>query len=213
MTQVLVIGATGRVSALPCASAFLRPALTRPTDNAPTTTRRSSGMSFPTTPAPDNQTNADHGFVLGPDDGDAYHWLGSLTLNKVTRAHTRGDVDIVDHRVPPAYAPPVHVHRDQDEVFFIIEGELDVTCGTDAWHAGPGSLVFLPRGVAHGFAVTGTTGARTLLINAPAGFADVISELGSPANGLTLPGSDAPMPDPQRIGEVSRAHGIFPPDA
>jgi hypothetical protein len=88
-----------------------------------------------------------------------------------------------------------------------------VKCGTDAWHAGPGSLVFLPRGVAHGFTVTAATGARTLLINAPAGFADVISELGSPANGPTLPSSDAPKPDPQRIDEVSRAHGIFPTDA
>jgi hypothetical protein len=63
-------------------------------------------MSFPTIRAPDKQTNADGGFVLGPDDGDAYHWLGSLTLKKVTRADTGGDLDIVDHRVPPPISRP-----------------------------------------------------------------------------------------------------------
>lgn len=74
------------------------------------------------------------------------------------------------------------------------------------WHVGPGSVVFLPRGF-----VAGADGpARTLLINAGAGFGDVIVELGTRANDLNLPGEDVPMPEPEQIGAVSTRHGIEP---
>jgi quercetin dioxygenase-like cupin family protein len=167
-------------------------------------------MSFP----PVNASSADaptippRGFVLGPDDGDPYYWLGSLTLNKVSPAASRGGFDIVDHRVPRGYAPPRHVHLTQDEVFYLIDGQLKVQCGSDVWEAGPGSLVFLPRGIAHGFTVSDAGPARTLLINAPAGFADMIVELGTPATALALPGDDVPLPDPARLAAVFQAHGI-----
>lgn len=111
-------------------------------------------MSFPR-PTGGAGSPAPHGFVLGPDEGEPYWWLGSLTLTKVGAGASGGGLDIVDRRVPPGYAP-----------------------------------------------------GRTLLITAPAGFADVVTELGDPATGLTLPGPDVPMPDPARIAAVSTAHGI-----
>lgn len=154
-----------------------------------------------------NANDAD-GFVLGPDDGDAYWWLGSLTINKLDGERTRSGIDIVDHRVPAGYAPPRHVHDGQDEVFFVIDGHFDVQCGERSWEAGPGSLVFLPRGVPHGFTVSSDGPARTLLINSPAGFSDLIRELGEPASRLELPGPDAPLPEPDRIASISLAHGI-----
>jgi mannose-6-phosphate isomerase-like protein (cupin superfamily) len=168
-------------------------------------------VSFPR-PAADDRADptapATRGFVLGPDDGTPYWWLDTLTLTKVTGPAARGSMDIVDHRVPAGYAPPPHVHTDQDEVFYVIDGHFAVTCGTDHWQAGPGSLVFLPRGVPHGFTVSAGGPGRTLLINAPAGFADVVTELGSPAATLTLPGPEVATPPPDRIAAVSEAHGI-----
>ena len=169
-------------------------------------------MSFPSAPVdPPRPGGSGRGFVLGSDQGDAYHWLGTLSLTKVLGRDTGGGVDLIDHRVPPGYAPPKHVHRDADEVFYLIDGTLEVTCGDDAWHVEPGSVVFLPRGVPHGF-VAGSDGpARTLLINAPAGFGDLVVELGTSAERLQLPGEDVPMPDPARIGAVSERYGIAPP--
>lgn len=167
-------------------------------------------MSFPPAESGSTRRNPGEGFVLGPDDGEAYWWLGSLTLNKVTRDATQGAMDIVDHRVPAGYAPPPHVHAHQDEVFYVIDGTFAVRCGDQRWQAGPGSLVFLPRQVAHGFTVSDDGPARTLLINAPAGFADVITELGESTSQLVLPGPDVAMPDPQRVASVSEAHGIQP---
>lgn len=136
------------------------------------------------------------GYVLGPGEGDAFWWLGSLTISKVRGDRTAGGIDIVDHQVPAGYEPPLHVHRGQDEVFFVIDGEFTVRCGTEEWHASPGSLVFLPRDVPHGFRVGGNGPGRTLLINSPAGFAEVVAELGEPAQALVLPGPGVPMPEP-----------------
>lgn len=170
-------------------------------------------MSFPAHPSERGSAPAPRsvGFVVGPDDGAAVHWLGSLTLVKITGVVTGGGLDVVDHRVPAGYAPPLHVHRDQDEVFYLIDGTLDVTCAGDHWRVEAGSLVFLPRGVPHGFTVAADRPARTLLINAPAGFADIVVELGTPAAQLRLPDPSVPMPAPERVAEVSARHGIEPP--
>jgi mannose-6-phosphate isomerase-like protein (cupin superfamily) len=119
-------------------------------------------------------------------------------------------VDIVDHRVPSGYAPPPHVHSEQDEVFYIISGQFDVRCGDQSWEAGPGDLVFLPRQVPHSFTVSGDGPGRTLLINAPAGFADVIVELGQSTTELEIPNPDVAPPSPDRIAAVAEAHGIHP---
>jgi mannose-6-phosphate isomerase-like protein (cupin superfamily) len=170
-------------------------------------------MSFPPADpaAPDGRpAPLTRGFVLGPDDGDAYWWLGSLTLTKVGGDATGGALDIVDHRVPAGYAPPAHVHTVSDEIFFILAGEFAVRCGDDHWRAGPGSLVFLPRLVPHGFTVSGDGPGRTLLLNTPAGFGEVITELGQATTDLTLPGPDVADPAPERIGEVSGRFGIHP---
>lgn len=161
---------------------------------------RSNESAAPPSPA---------GFVLSADEGDAFFWLGSLTINKVGGRSTKGGMDIVDHRVPAGYAPPLHVHRAQDETFYVIEGLFTFHCGDQTWQAGPGSLGFLPRDVPHGFSVSEDGPGRTLLINAPAGFAEVISELGEQAAELVIPGPDVAMPDPARIKAISEAHGIF----
>jgi quercetin dioxygenase-like cupin family protein len=149
------------------------------------------------------------GYVLGPDEGDAYHWLGSLTITKVSGARTAGGLSIVDHRVPAGYAPPAHQHGD-DEAFYILEGDFRVRCGAERWQAGPGSFVFLPRDLPHGFTVSQDGPGRTLLILAPGGFDEVVRELGTPAPELRLPGPDVPMPDRERLDAVAAAHGITP---
>jgi mannose-6-phosphate isomerase-like protein (cupin superfamily) len=166
-------------------------------------------VSFPPAPAPSSSSApATRGFVLGPDEGEPYHWLGTLSLTKVRGHSTTGGLDVVDHRVPPGYAPPLHVHRTSDEVFYLVEGQLEVRCGDEVWEAGPGSLVFLPRAVPHGFTASDAGPARTLLINAPAGFGDLVEALGEPAPGLDLPAPDAPMPSPDEIVRASERFGI-----
>lgn len=170
-------------------------------------------MSFPLPADPtagSGSPPATSGFVLGPDEGEIYDWLGTVSITKVRGHSSGGGVDVVDHRVPPGYAPPLHVHQRADEIFYLLEGNLEVRCGPDTWEAGPGSLVFLPRGIAHGFTNTADAPARTLLINAPAGFGELVVALGDVTDDLALPPKDAPVPPPERIAQESERYGIGP---
>jgi quercetin dioxygenase-like cupin family protein len=145
-------------------------------------------------------------FVLRDDEGNAFWFLNTLTINKVEGDDTHGDLTIVDHRVPAGFNPPPHVHRGVDEAFYILEGEFEGFCGDTQWQAGPGSLVFLPRDLPHGFKVTDASPGRTLLILAPAGFDRFVAALGEPAAELTMP--TPTQPDIARVVEIAAAHGI-----
>jgi quercetin dioxygenase-like cupin family protein len=143
---------------------------------------------------------------MAADEGQAFWFLNTLTINKVGHRDTEGRLSIVDHRVPAGFAPPPHVHRDSDEAFFILDGEFEGFCGDRTWTAGPGSLVFLPRGVPHGFNVSEAGPGRAILVLSPGGFDQFVAALGEPAERLELP---VPVPpDPARVVEIAAAHGI-----
>lgn len=159
------------------------------------------------------RTPAGEGFVLATDEGQAFWFFNTLTINKVGDHDTRGKLSIVDHRAPAGFAPPPHIHRGTDEVLYILEGQFEGFCGEQPWQATPGSLVFLPRDVPHGFQVSDAGLGRALVILAPGGFDRFVAELGEPAAQLVLP--DPVPPDPARVVEVAAAHGIeiLPPSA
>jgi mannose-6-phosphate isomerase-like protein (cupin superfamily) len=153
-----------------------------------------------------SRTPTVNGLVLTADEGQAFWFLNTLMIKKVGERETLGAFAILDHRCPAGFAPPPHIHRETDEVFYILEGQFEGFCGETSWVAGPGTLVFLPRDVPHGFRVSDTSPGRTLLILAPAGFDRFVVELAEPAHQLVLP-EPAP-PDPARVAEVAAAHGI-----
>jgi quercetin dioxygenase-like cupin family protein len=154
----------------------------------------------------DTGGKATSGFVLAADEGDAFWFLNTLTLNKVRSADSQGGLSIVDHRVPPGFAPPPHTHDVSDEAFFILDGEFAGFCGGQDWKAGPGSLVFLPRGIPHGFSVSEAGPGRAIIVLSPGGFDQFVAALGEPAQHLQLP--EPVPPDPARVVEIAAAHGI-----
>ena len=147
-----------------------------------------------------------NGLVLTADEGQAFWFLNTLTISKVEGIDTRGGFSVLDHRCPAGYAPPPHIHRGTDEAFYILEGLFEGFCGGRSWEAGPGTLVFLPRDVPHGFRVSDAAPGRTLLNLAPAGFDQFVAELGEQAQQLVLP--EPVPPDPLRVVEIAAAHGI-----
>ena len=151
-------------------------------------------------------SSSQQGFVLGPDEGEPYWFLNTLTLNKVGASYTHGMLSVVDHRMPVGFSPPPHIHHGADEAFYVIDGEIAGFCGETEWQAGPGSIVFLPRDIPHGFHVTGGAGARSLVMVAGAGFDEFVAALGEVPTALTLP---TPVePDPARVVALAAAHGI-----
>lgn len=162
-----------------------------------------------TVPQDNAMTDAAHepaALVWGPAEGSRAWWfLGSLMTLKAGTADTSGSFTLLEQYMPAGFAPPNHVHLDEEEVFGIVEGRLDVMCDGRHWEVGPGDTVVLPRGVEHGFRVLGDEPARIWHLTAPAKFERFVAEVGVPAESPTLP---PPMPvDLEHTVRVAAGYG------
>src|SRR5688572_16670552 len=129
---------------------------------------------------------------------DAFWWQGALMSIKARAGDTGSALGLVEARFPEGFGPPLHVHDREDEAFYVLDGEIRFRQGEDEFVAGPGTLVWGPRGVPHAFKVQ-AGGARALVIMMPGGLERMFEEAGAPARGSAKP---APAPyDP----EVARA--------
>jgi mannose-6-phosphate isomerase-like protein (cupin superfamily) len=135
-------------------------------------------------------TNGFH--TLRRDEGQPFWFLGTLTTIKATGEQTGGVFGLIEQISPPGFGPPPHVHYNEDEAFYILEGEVTFYCGEETFHATAGSYVFFPRGVPHRFEVGGTKPAKLIQLNTPAGFEHFFAEVGTPAQELTLPPEGPP---------------------
>ena len=66
---------------------------------------------------------------------------------KLQAAETGGTLSAAETIIPAGLEPPVHVHEHEDELFYVLEGELTVICGGRELRGGPGTVAFLPRRV------------------------------------------------------------------
>ena len=85
---------------------------------------------------PANRTRAG-GFVVAADEGQPFWFLNTLTITKVGSGHSHGLLSILDHRVPPGFAPPPHLHHQTDEALLVLDGQLNGSAGTTHGRPGP----------------------------------------------------------------------------
>jgi len=139
------------------------------------------------------QTAVTH--VLGPDEGEVVNLLALGVRFMIEGTATGGAFSLVEHPLPSrSLGAPVHTHRNEDEYSYVLEGRVGIQLGDDVLEAGPGELVFKPRGVAHAFWNAGDEPARLLELISPAGFENYFREL--------APLLAAAEPDETAIGEV-----------
>jgi quercetin dioxygenase-like cupin family protein len=89
---------------------------------------------------------------------------GDLAACKVSAQDTHGAMCVFE--LTGGQCGPRHIHHDQDEWMYIIEGEFDFEIGGQLLRAHPGDTVFLPRKVAHGWTPAGQTRGRVLKLPA-----------------------------------------------
>jgi quercetin dioxygenase-like cupin family protein len=123
------------------------------------------------------------GFVLGPHEGPAYGFHGSSVVIKASGEHTLGQLAVMESAYPPGLSVHEHVHAGEDEMFYLLAGELSGFCDGDKWTATAGSFVFVPRDCPHGFTVTSTGPAKALVITGPPQLDRQIATHGEPATG------------------------------
>jgi ketosteroid isomerase-like protein/quercetin dioxygenase-like cupin family protein len=109
------------------------------------------------------------------------YFLGLPTIVRATGQTTNGGFGLAEHVMPAGFASPYHTHHLEDEAFYVIEGEMAFVCDGNWTMAGPGTFVFGPRNLPHGFKVLGDAPARMLLLCTPGGFEQFIVELSEAA--------------------------------
>jgi quercetin dioxygenase-like cupin family protein len=121
--------------------------------------------------------------------GDLYRFL-------VTGEESGGSYFAMEALVPPAGGPPPHIHRNEDETFYIVEGECTFRLGDDTVVAGPGDFVNVPRETVHCFRNDGTEPVRMILTFTPSGIEKFFEE----TLDLAL---DPTQPPPDNVDEVA----------
>jgi mannose-6-phosphate isomerase-like protein (cupin superfamily) len=139
--------------------------------------------------------------VIGPGEGRTGRLRGMGVRFMVSGAESRGGFALVEHPMPPrALGAPLHRHSREDEYSFVLEGRIGAKLGDQVVFAGPGDLVFKPRGQWHTFWNAVDTEARLLEIISPAGFERYFEEL------VEL--FAAGPPAPQALAEVAGRYGL-----
>jgi mannose-6-phosphate isomerase-like protein (cupin superfamily) len=144
--------------------------------------------------------------VMGPGDGRALWFLGNLVTVKAEGSDTGGRATVVEFLNPPGFAPPLHRHLQEDEMFLVLDGDATFLCDDEELHAGPGDFVLLPAGLPHTFLVGSNGPLRTLQITTPAGFEEFAAAVGEPATERRLP--DPGALDPAALAHAGRLHGV-----
>ena len=124
--------------------------------------------------------------LLGPNAGEARWWGDSLSIIKVSTETSAGRIAVIDNYAVEGAAAPLHVHHNEGEGFYVIDGMLTIWAGGKAIDASAGSFVYGPPDVPHTFVVRSPT-ARYLFITEPAGFEQFVRAVSVPAERVTLP--------------------------
>ena len=132
--------------------------------------------------------------AVAPGEGDAYWWFGQLAVIKARAADTGGAYSLVEITGAPGYSTPLHVHRSEDEGFWVLEGSATFEVGDETVEAGPGTYLFGPKDIPHRW-TAGPAGARLLYLFAPGGMEELIPLTGVPARTLTPPPPDVVPPE------------------
>jgi len=120
--------------------------------------------------------------------------MAFLVTGKNTK-HT----SMFDWTIPTRFSTGRHVHRVQEETFYVVEGECNWQIGEETVRATPGTFVFIPPGVPHNIANETDKPARVIMTVSPPGHEHYFEELAK------LTSTGAP-PDPQAIGDLRRRY-------
>ena len=143
-------------------------------------------------------------------EGEHLWFLDSLVCVHVASAAGVDGLSVLEHQVPFGNSPPLHIHRTEDEVFHLVEGELRLKMGDEERRVGPGQIVLAPKGTPHTYRIESRTGGRLVTVTAHGDFERFIRAVGRRAERIGLP-TAAGRPTPEAVealAAVARKHGI-----
>jgi mannose-6-phosphate isomerase-like protein (cupin superfamily) len=159
-------------------------------------------------------------FRVASGGGESVWSLGGRFTVKADSAATENRFSLLEVVAFRSTEPPLHVHHNEDEAWYVLDGHLTFFVADEVLEAPSGSFVYAPRGLPHTFTVD-VEPTRVLALVAPAGFEHFVLEVGEPAaadvppRGLAIPAPEVLDPFRERygieiLGPPRRASGVGP---
>lgn len=140
-------------------------------------------------------------FKMERGDGKSVHVMGDEVTIKISSRDTGGAFAVFESRTRPYHGPPLHLHRNQDEWWYILEGEYKFEVDGQEINARTGATVFAPRGSRHTFQNIGTTPGRMVTTVVPGGLDIFFEELE-----IAVP--QGTNPDPAEMVPLFKKHDL-----
>lgn len=137
--------------------------------------------------------------IVMENQGTHLNVIGDNQTLKLSGKDTNGQFTLIEQNNEPGMGIPMHVHENEDEIFHVLEGQLEVTVGDSTSILNPGDLGFLPRNIPHAWRVVGETPSKVLLSIFPAGLEVMFAELSKLEPG---------PPDLERVAEIAANYSI-----
>lgn len=152
------------------------------------------------------ETNDVRGVSFAAGEGtETLDVLGMRIVIKATGAETNGSLTLMEFTAPPgARGPAPHFHRRTEEVFYVLDGQMNFTLDGRAVEVRSGGCLLIPRGVPHHFVIPTSGPARFLVVLSPAGFDGFFRDLAA-----AMAGRDG-RPDPAIIAALRAKYDEVP---
>jgi len=137
--------------------------------------------------------------VVRGSEGDVLNVIGDIQTHKLVGSDTGNQiVEWVDD-VDPGVGIPPHIHSKEDEIFRVIQGQVEIMVDGKTTVLKAGDVAFAPKNIAHSWKVVGTEKAKMITSAFPAGIEHMFKELAEM--------TDVP-PDFGKVAEICGRHGI-----
>jgi quercetin dioxygenase-like cupin family protein len=162
----------------------------------------------------DSMTVARRAYCRRADLESSLFYMGSVMSFLTTGDETGGRIALMEYRSRPGNEPPPHIHEWENELYYVLEGNVDFYNGNELLSAGPGDTVFLPQGEANTFSVRTPSARMLILVQAtgehPVGLDSYFRKMAEPATSMVLPEGAVTyaMDDPDHAIQVGAENGL-----
>jgi quercetin dioxygenase-like cupin family protein len=107
-------------------------------------------------------------YALPAGAGWTYRYDINFTVKAGELSPGRGAA-VIEYTTRQGEEPPNHTHPNEDEIFYVLQGELTFHCGGETFDVGAGGFVYLPQGIEHGYTIRSQGEVRLLVVTFPVG--------------------------------------------
>ena len=107
-----------------------------------------------------------HPYALQAGEGRTYRYDINFTVKAGELQPGRGAA-VIEYTTRKGEEPPMHTHPTEDEVFYVLKGDLTFRCGDATFDVSDGGFVYLPQGIQHGYTIRSEGDVRLLVITYP----------------------------------------------